>query len=170
MRSTFVSKTRFLLVVCMGLALAVVLAGCSSQSDDSSADEDQAARQYMSAVCQMSDDISEELEGFNEAVASDNVWAVRSAADGIMEKSNELASYDAPDEYADIQQDYADGCNSLNEALSDYLALYDEVESPDGNFDFSTYDDRLADIQGVYDDAIAKLEDADQKAAELYAE
>ena len=53
--------------------------------------------------------------------------------------------------------------------MNDYIQLYTEIDSATDAqpFDWSTYDQRLADIQSAYNSGIGKLQEGDKIAADL---
>ena len=166
MTKTFVS--RIVALACAGAFLVAALTGCMQQS--SAASEEQTAnRQYMAQVNQKMDSLGGKLEGFNDAVSRGDVVGMRTQADAAFKVIDELSAIEAPEVLGDIHAGYVEGCELLEQARSEYVALYAEVEGVSGNqpFDRSAYDSRLAGIQDLYDRGIAKLEETDLKASEL---
>ena len=123
----------------------------------------------MSSVSTSIDELSERLGGFEDAVSRGDTVAMRTQADNAFKALDALSAIEAPEPLKDVQAGYVDGCNTLRDALNDYIALYTEIDSAteDHPFDYATYNDRLKGIQDKYNDGISKLEAADQKAAEL---
>ncbi len=159
---------RIATVVVAGVLMAFALGGCVPQG--SAANEEQTAnRQYMSTVSTAMDELENRLEGFEDAVSRSDAVAMRTQADNAFKSLDALAALEAPEPLKEVQAGYVDGCTALKDALNAYIALYTEIDSATAEhpFDYSTYDARLKDIQDAYNDGIAKLEAADQKAAEL---
>ena len=156
-----------LFAVCLAAALGMsVLAGCGGQN--TAANQQQSAnRQYMSQVNQVMDDLETELGGFTDAVSRDDVVGMQTQAENALATLDDLSGIEAPEELADVHQSYQEGSDTLRTALSDYVTLYTEISSAtdDNPFDWSTYDERLADIQKAYDEGIEKLAAADELAA-----
>lgn len=115
------------------------------------------------------EDLQSKLGSFNDAVSRDDVVGMRTQADNAFKAIDSLSSIDAPDSLKDIKQSYVDGANDLKSALSAYVDLYTEIDSAtaDHPFDYSTYDQRLSDIKAQYDSGIQKLQDGDQKVANM---
>lgn len=159
---------RIAAVACAGLLVVASLAGCAQQQT-AATEEQTANRQYMSAVSQSMDDLSERLGSFEDAVARGDAVTMRTQADNAFKALDSLSALEAPEALGEVQVGYVDGCNALKEALSSYVDLYTEISSAtdDHPFDYSTYSDRLTVIQDTYNDGIAKLEAADKKATEL---
>lgn len=155
-----------LAALCLGALLA--LAGCAAQGNPAT-EAQTANRQYMAQVNQTMDDLAQRLEGFEEAVSRGDVVTMRTQADNAFKALDTLAGLDAPEPLKEVQQDYVDGCSSLKDALNGYIALYTEVASAteDHPFDYSTYDQRVKDIQDTYDQGIDQLKAGDARAAEL---
>lgn len=160
--------TRVVLTLCVGVMMIAFLGGCAQQANTAS-EEQTANRQYMSSVSTSIEELSERLGGFEDAVSRGDTVAMRTQADNAFKALDALAAIEAPEALKEVQQGYVDGCNTLRDALNGYIALYTEIDSAteDHPFDYSTYDDRLKEIQDKYNDGISKLESADQKAAEL---
>ena len=159
---------RAVTLVLAGVLMATILGGCAQQN--SAATEEQTeSRQYMAAVNQTVEELSDRLDGFEEAVARGDAVTMRTQADNAFKALDSLAAIEAPEALQEVQSGYVDGCNDLKGALSSYVDLYTEIDSAtdDHPFDYSTYGDRVAAIQAQYDAGIDKLEAADKKATEL---
>ena len=162
-------RMNFVKVLAVALAsvlMIAALAGC--QQRGSAVDQDQLdRRQYMSQVNQAMDELQTRLESFSDAVSRDDVVGMRTQADNAFKALDELNGIEVPDALKDIQTDYVDGTNSLKDALNGYIDLYTEIESATDvqPFDWSTYDQRIADIQAKYDAGIDKLKKGDETAA-----
>ena len=153
--------------VCLAAAMGLgTLAGCSPQNTAAS-QQQSANRQYMSQVNQVMDDLESALGSFTDAVSRDDVVGMQTQAENALATLDDLAAIEAPEELADVHQGYQEGSETLRTALSDYVTLYTEISSAtaDNPFDWSTYDERLADIQKAYDEGIEKLAAADELAA-----
>ena len=164
MKRTNVVKV--LAIALVSVLMVSALAGC--QQRGSAVDQDQLdRRQYMSQVNQAMDELQSRLASFSDAVSRDDVVGMRTQADNAFKALDDLDSLEAPDALKDIQKDYVDGTNSLRDALNGYIDLYTEIESAteEQPFDWSTYDQRIADIQAKYDAGIDKLKKGDEVAA-----
>ena len=143
------------------------LAGCASQ--ESAATKQQSEnRQYMTQVNQTMEDLQSRLDGFTDAVSRGDLVGMRTQADNAYKALDELGKLNVPDDLKDIQQEYVDGTNKLKDALNAYIELYTEIDSATEAqpFDYSTYDQRIADIKSQYDEGIGKLQSGDNKASE----
>ncbi len=161
---------KMLAALCAGVLLVGALAGCAQQ--ESAASQQQAAnRQYMTQVNQKMEDLKTRLASFTDAVSRGDVVGMQTQADNAFKVIDDLNGTDAPDELKDIKQEYVDGANDLKSALNDYVKLYTEIDSATDEqpFDWSTYEQRLADIQKQYDQGMGKLQSGDNKASELPA-
>ncbi len=164
-------KTVCVTVLAVAVAMSmVVLSGCTtSQSSDQATEQQTANRQYMTQVNQIMEDLSDGLDEFADAVARGDVVTMRTQADNAYDALDDLSALEAPEDLADIQTSYVEGCDGLKEALNAYVDLYAEIASAtdDQPFDYSTYEERLAAIQEQYDEGIAKLQAGDEAAAAL---
>ena len=154
-------------VMCAAFVAVAALAGCTSQ--ESAATKQQSEnRQYMTQVNQTMEDLQSRLDGFTDAVSRGDLVGMRTQADNAYKALDELGKLNVPDDLKDIQQEYVDGTNKLKDALNAYIELYTEIDSATEAqpFDYSTYDQRIADIKSQYDEGIGKLQSGDNKASE----
>lgn len=163
---------KIIAAVCM-LLLAAMLAGCAApqtaNQQDSEEEQPLTSSQYMSQVNQKVETLAERLQGFNEAVSREDAITMRTQADNAFAVLDEMAAIEAPEELDDLRDQYIKGCDQLKDALNSYVTLYTEIASANSSaaFDYSTYSDRIKQIQDQYDEGIKTLEDADKKATEL---
>ncbi len=157
-----------LMSIAIGTILIFSFSGCAQQSETAT-DEATQARQYMSNVNQTMVDLSNKLNDFNDAVADTDVVKMHTEADSAFKVLDSLSSLDAPEGYDEVKDGYVSGCDLLKDALNGYIDLYTDISSTtDGrSIDDSTYTERLSEIQKQYDDGVAKLQEADEKATEL---
>lgn len=153
-------------VFCAGVLMVASLAGCAQQSN-SLTEQQQQSDEYMSQVNLTMDDLQSRLDSFSDAVSRDDVVGMRTQADNAFKVLDELNSIEVPEGLEDIQQNYVDGTTELKDALNAYIDLYTEIDSATDEqpFDWSTYDERIADIKAQYDEGIEKLQAADEAAA-----
>lgn len=158
---------KFVGALCVSVMVITAVVGCTSR-DTTANDQQTENRQYMMEVNQVMEDLQSRLEGFTDAVSRGDVVSMRTQADNAYRAIDDLNNLTVPDDLKDIQQEYVDGANQLKDALNSYIDLYTEIESAtdDQPFDWSTYDQRIADIQQAYDDGVGKLQSGDNKAAE----
>lgn len=148
--------------------LAVSLWGCATPGAGT-ADEQSANRAYMSQVNQILNELSTELNDFDEAVARGDVVAMRTEADQAFKTLQQFHNLDVPSDLATVNDDYEIGIDSLRSALDGYITLYTEIESATEAhpFNYSTLDERIKVIQDLYDEGISHLKSGDETAADL---
>ena len=159
--------SRVLTALMAGVLMVAALAGCAQQ--DTAATEQQSQnRQYMTQVNQVMEDLQSRLTGFTDAVSRSDVVGMRTQADNAFKAIDDLGNLEVPDDLKDIQQEYVDGVNDLKDALNAYIDLYTEIDSSTDAqpFDWSTYNDRISQIQKQYDEGVGKLQSGDNKASE----
>ena len=150
--------------VCAAALSVAVLGGCMPQQQTSAASQAQSDnRAYMTQVNQTMETLQTRLSGFSDAVSRGDVITMRTQA------LDELDSQEAPDALKDVKQCYVDGSEQLENALNAYIELYTEIDSATDAqpFDWSTYDQRIADIQAAYNSGLEKLQEGDKTAADL---
>lgn len=163
MKSGVIAK--LISAACLFALAAAVLSGCMGGPAATATEEQQANRAYMSQVNLTMEELSANLDGFVDAVSRGDIVNMRSQAANAYKSLDKLESLEAPEDMAEIHDGYVDGCSKLREALDDYIQLYTEANNED--FDWSTYDKRIGEIQKLYDDGVAALEAADETAAGL---
>ena len=156
-------------VACAGALAMGMLGGCASEATTEEEEAQQANNEYMSSVNSIMEELDEELESFTDAVSRDDVVGMSTQADNAYEVLDELEELEAPEDLSEIHEDYLAGADSLEQALDAYVDLYTEIDAAedDEDFDWSTYEDRLAEVQDLYDEGIAQFEAADTAAAEM---
>ena len=156
-------------IVCAGVLMAGVLGGCAGTATTEEEEAQQANRDYMSQVNSIMEELDEELESFTDAVSRDDVVGMSTQADNAYKVLDELEDLEVPEGLEEIQEDYLAGADSLEQALDAYVELYTEIDAAedDEDFDWSSYEDRLAEVQTLYDEGIAQFEAADTAAAEM---
>ena len=148
------------------LAASIALAGCSSAANNAATEQQQANRAYMSQVNEAMTKLDSNLDSFIDAVSRGDVVNMRTQADNAYKAIDKLSELEAPEALADIKKDYVDGTAKLREALDEYISLYAKATSEGSDFDWSAYDDRIKEIQSLYDEGVALLEAGDKAAAE----
>lgn len=159
------------LAVCLVAAFGIILslAGCAVSQQPAGAEASNANSKYMAQVNQIVDELGAKLDSFEDAVSRDDVVSMRTQVDGAFAALGKLENLEAPADLKEIQEYYSDGCSSLKDALSAYVDLYTEIQSATDQqpFDYSTYDERLGEIQDAYNAGIETLKNGDQKVTEL---
>ena len=163
-RSMLINAVGFM---CAAFVAVAALAGCASLESAAKKQKSE-NRQYMTQVNQTMEDLQSRLDGFTDAVSRGDLVGMRTQADNAYKALDELGKLNVPDDLKDIQQEYVDGTNKLKDALNAYIELYTEIDSATEAqpFDYSTYDQRIADIKSQYDEGIGKLQSGDNKASE----
>lgn len=160
MNGTLIAK---LGALASALALAAaMMAGCTAATTAANT-EQQANRAYMSQVNEVMEELGDGLDSFVDAVSRNDVVNMRTQAQNAYQALDKLEALEAPEELADIQEKYQEGTGKLREALDAYISLYTEMSG--NSFDWSTYDDRIAAVQSLYDEGVSALEEGDETAA-----
>jgi uncharacterized phage infection (PIP) family protein YhgE len=143
-----------------------MLGGCMPQQN-AATESQKANRAYMSEVNQTMSSLDEGLGAFVDAVSRDDVVNMRTQADNACKAIDKLDDIDVPDDMKDIHKKYVEGADKMEQALNAYIALYTEIQQAKagGSFDWSAYNERLAEVQGLYDEGYKALKDADETAA-----
>lgn len=153
--------------------LACGMVGCMSPQNATNQQEEEnkplTSSQYMAEVNQKVEVLSERLAAFNEAVSRQDPITMRTQADNAFAVLDEIAAIEQPEELNDLKAEYVKGSDQLKDALNGYVTLYTEIANAtdDQPFDYSTYPDRIQQIQEQYDEGIKTLEAADKTATEL---
>ena len=159
-------RTTILKIGALACAIALacgLLAGCANTAANNANSEQQANRTYMSQVNEIMEQLDSGLDSFIDAVSRGDVVNMRTQADNAFQILDKLAELEAPEDLADVQEKYVEGADKLREALDAYITLYTDMSK--SSFDQSTYDDRIAQIQKLYDDGVKLMQEADEAAA-----
>lgn len=157
---------RIACLLCVAALSCGLLFGCAGGASNAANQAQQANRAYMSQVNQLMDELGDRLDSFVDAVSRGDIVNMRSQADEAYKTLDKLAAIEAPEALADVQEKYVDGTTKLREALDAYIALYSSVASQE-DIDQGKYDSQLAEVQALYDEGVALLEEADETAANL---
>lgn len=158
----------FICSVCM-----IAISGCSAQqqssSDASAEDKPLTSSEYMAQININVEELNDRLQSFNEAVSREDAITMRTQADNAFAVLDKMAAIEQPEELNDLRDQIIKGADQLKMALNSYVTLYTEISSSSSTapFDYSTYADRIAEIQDQYNEGVQTLEDADKAATEL---
>ena len=153
-------------VLACALVGSLALSACATSGTASLTDEQQANRTYMSQVNETMVELDGNLDSFVDAVSRGDVVNMKTQADNAYKVLDRLSELEAPEALSDVHKKYAEGTQKLEEALDAYIQLYTEAEKAGKNFEWSSYDERLKEIQDLYDNGIKALEEGDKAASE----
>lgn len=147
------------IVACV-LAMGI-MGGCSATGKTSTLTQEQIDnRAYMSQVNQSMSALNEKLDAFVDAVSRGDAVGMKTQADRALAEIASLEAIEAPEGLADVSDSYKAGCAKMKDALLGYVGLLTGSDAASINAE------ALAPIQASYDEGVAALKDADQKAAE----
>lgn len=152
---------------CMLVCALGAMVGCSQQMATPQEPAPVTPTEYMASVNSASEELRDKLAEFAQAVATGDTFAMQTTSDearAVIDKMNEL---EAPEELSEVKAGYEQATASLEAALADYTALYNELVDAQAGapFDYGAYAGRIEQIQKQYDDGLNALEEADEKAA-----
>ncbi len=152
--------------LCAGALCVSLISGCApTTATNTLTEEQQANRDYMAQVNRAMESLGSSLEKFADSVARKDLVSMRVQAEDAFKSLDQLSATEAPEALADIRESYVSGTSELRQALSAYIDLYAEIEAAGDSFDWSSYDQRVAQIQEHYNAGIAALESGDTMAA-----
>lgn len=149
-------------VICIAALCLGALAACSNPASNIDSSQ-QSNRSYMSKVNGIMDQLGDNLGSFVDAVSRGDLVNMRTQAENAYRSLDDLAKLEAPEGLEDVQKSYVDGTEKLRKALNDYIDLYTAAQSD--SFDQSTYEEKLASIQSLYDEGVELLKKGDETAA-----
>ena len=158
--------------VAAAFACSLMLTGCTQPLGQASTEQEEAgptSRSFMAQMNETSNLLSEKMASFADAVSREELVSMKLQADAAFGVISQMEAIEAPEELADLKQQYVNGCTQLKDVLSGYLDLYSEIEASTTRnpFDYDGYPDRIAGLQASYDAAVQALESADKSAAEM---
>lgn len=152
-----------IIVVCIASLLAV--AGCAGGASSALTEEQKANRAYMSQVNETMVELDAKLDLFIDAVSRGDVVNMKNQASDAYKSLDKLSSLEAPEALAASHKSYVEGTGKLRQALDGYIDLYTQA-SNGASFDWATYDERIKEIQKLYDEGVKALEAGDKAASE----
>lgn len=168
-------KTRHIMAALLSafaLAAMLVLAGCvpapnAGNDAKNSEPEPPTMSQYMVSLNESANKLQTALTEFSSAVNSNDTYLMSLKADEAYAVMDQMDAIECPPELNDVKGKYKDAISELKTALSDYLALYidiDKAEAPSQQ-DYDAYNGRLEEIQKHYDEGLNLLDEADEMVA-----
>lgn len=162
--------TKLVVALC-ACAVAGMLAACSMGPAASSASKspEQLNRAYMSQVNESMAKLQDSLGQFTDAVSRGDVVSMRTEADNAYKVLDGLEAIEAPEDMADIREQYLKGTKAMREALDSYIELYTEASAAGGSYSWADHETRVKKVQSLYDDAVKQLKAADEAVASAAA-
>lgn len=164
-----IRHTAAALLAVLALMATLLLAGCVSapNAENGSEEKEPAAptmSQYMVSLNESANKLQTALTEFSSAVNSNDTYLMSLKADEAYAVMDQMDAIECPPELNDVKEKYKEAMVELKTALSDYLALYidiDEAQSPSQQ-DYDSYNSRLEEIQKHYDEGLNLLDEADE--------
>lgn len=137
------------------------LAGCAGAPQNNAASQAQIDnRTYMSQVNQTMSSLNEKLDGFVDAVSRGDVVGMKTQSERALAELDAINSLEAPEALSEVNESYKAGCEKMKLALQSYVDL---LSSGADKIDAES----IKPIQEAYDEGVAALQEADQKASEM---
>lgn len=146
-----------------GSLLAFALAGCTpavEAEDDASKN-----RQYLSLLSSSISDLDPIMDEFEAAAADQNVVAMKNQLGKVSSLVARIADQEATPALGDVRDLYVSGLEALEGAMASYVSLYESAQG--GALSAEDIQAQLDGIQSQYDDAVTKLQEADDTVSEL---
>ena len=154
------------LIACI-VACFVAFVGCSAGQSATATDEQKANSAYMLQVNETMVELDDSLSLFVDAVSRGDVVNMRTQAENAYKSLDKLAGIEAPEALSDIKKNYVEGTEKLREALDGYIDLYTEAANSRDEVEADSFNEKIAQIQKLYDEGIAALKAGDEAAANL---
>lgn len=160
----FTTAKKFAALI-LAAALAIcALAGCSATGSSANLNTnnqtpEQQNREYMSKVTLKMTDLATNLVTFTDAVTRSDAISMKTQCDKAMASLDEVKNIEAPEAMKDVKAKYDSGCDSLKQALTQYVDLYTSGAD--------ITQEALDPIQQLYDQGVQALKEADEAVANL---
>ncbi len=164
LRAVFASA----LAAALALALFTVT-GCAQQTQSQESNV-VTPSDYMVSLNAAADNLKSVFTEFTDAASSDDIFTMQAKIDEASAAIDEMCELEAPEAMDEVKAKYTEALSTLKATLSDYLDLYlelDDAQQGGAAFDYSTFSDRLEELQMRYDQGLGLLEDADKLATDL---
>lgn len=143
----------------------ICLCSCNAFSSLNPADiEKTQTTAYFAEVNTIVKQFSSKLSDFQTDVKEKNVDAMQNKLKDTQSLIDQFSKLDTPPNCEDVQKNYTDAFVQLQQALSDYVQIFSDLNS--GQIDNSVLNERIANVQKSYTQGIELLHQADKLATE----
>lgn len=153
-------------IVAMALACcALLLSLCAcvgAPEADKAASEN---RQCLSLLSSRIGDLQEVMVEFESAASEQNVVAMKTQLDNAQGILEQIREQDATEALDDVKEAYVTALDELDQAMSAYVGVYEKVQN--GEMAAADAEAEIEGIQQSYNDAVSKLEEADEAVKKL---
>lgn len=120
---------------------------------------------YLSEISKIGKDYSNALSDFQNCVKDKDVDAMQNKLNDAQKIIDDFNKLEAPENCANIKQLYSDAFLQLQQALSDYVLVYQDLK--DKKHDVTTLQQRITTVKQSYDSGIELLKKADVEASKI---
>ena len=155
----------FVSLACV-LTCCFFLVGCNGQNAIPTANdmEKAATSAYFAEVNSVVGEFNGALADFPADVKDKNVTDMKDKLEASQKILDKFNAIEAPQNCTDIHKNYGDGLLQMQQALSDYVAVYSSFVN--GELGNDVLNQRVASIQNSYNNGLDLLNKADKQAAE----
>ena len=157
---------KIIVAICCAALCVFALAGCGQVNNMTNpANAEKAATlTYFAEVNAVVGEFKTTLGDFSADVKDKNVNNMKDKIDASQKLIDQFNKLDVPKNCEDVHKLYLDGLVQMQQALSNYVQIYDDFQS--GSIDNNVLNQRVADVQSSYNSGLNLLTQADKLAAE----
>lgn len=150
-------------IVLSGCILAFALCACVAAPEENS--EASQNRQCLSLMSSRISDLQETMGEFETAASEQNIVGMKAQLDKAEGILAEIREQEATDALTDVKDAYVEALDGLEQAMASYVGVYERIQN--GEITASDAQSEIEGIQASYDEAVEKLEEADDAVKKL---
>lgn len=156
--------TRIVAAVLFSCLLAFSLSACAASNSEESKEASQ-NRHYLSLLGSYVADLQTVMEDFETATSDQNIVAMKAELGKAEDVLTQIKDQEATPALTDIKDQYVGALESLDQAMTSYVDLYETAQA--GGISNDALQSEIAQIQEAYDSAVTQLQEADDAVKKL---
>ena len=156
-----ISRIAAMALACCALLLSLCACAGTPEGDKEASDN----RQCLSLLSSRVSDLQDVMDEFEAAASEQNIVAMKTQLGNAQGILDQIREQDATDALTDVKDAYVSALDELDQAMSTYVYVYEKVQNGE-----MTAEDAQAEIEGIqqsYNDAVGKLDKADEAVKKL---
>ncbi|MGN0262749.1 MAG: hypothetical protein ACI4B9_07920 [Eggerthellaceae bacterium] len=156
-----ISRIVAMALACCALLLSLCACVGASEADKGASEN----RQCLSLLSSRVGDLQDVMVEFEAAASEQNVVAMKTQLGNAQAILDQIREQDATEALADVKEAYVAALDELDQAMSAYVDVYEKVQN--GEMTAADAQTEIEGIQQSYNDAVDKLEKADESVKKL---
>lgn len=153
-----------LALTCACACLCVALASCAPTQQAALEDAQMTPSAFMNQMNADVTELSQRIDEFSDAAERNDLAGMKAKAEYAFGSIDDMREAEAPQDLEDLKAKYMEAADALQNTLTDYISLYEEMATSEGAFDSDDFSDKMQSVQESYDKAVEALRSADELA------